>query len=433
MAKGVRLSKTEIGESAQAKAEQRRREICKTFGMPHAGLELDEEMEAMLDFFRSLNAILWYDVPTLRDLVILDPKWVIDASTCFIRDFKMKDHTERFERMNAIDQDAMRREPEAWSKLTDGSAILERRLLDVLWQEDDFEPHKAELLDLLTRFGLIVPVPRKSDAWIVPALLRETSRPEAPFGWPSRSPDAGRLMLRFSLDSGHKANELMGSMWPKLERNESVNGMDPTQQLVFQPNQTDAAGGFLPIGIFHRLCAGALGCSNQGIGGPELALERRFAYIAIDSELAILQHMPAISSILVTFMADGKARGAAVLDALRVLISQELGEYRNLQCNILAHYPIRGREAWIDLDVLARTPSTAGPFQIGGTSVSVEDLWTSLSFWLTLNCEFNFVLADKLRTATGFPKMLTLQQMIKSHPDWVVKRNLTFIRPQRRV
>ena len=116
----------------------------------------------------------------LRSLVILDPRWVIDAATCFIRDFKLKDHTERYERMQAIDQDAMRREPEAWSMLTDGSATLKRQLLDILWQEDDFEPHKAELLDLLTRFGLIVPVPRKADVWIVPALLKETSRPEAP-------------------------------------------------------------------------------------------------------------------------------------------------------------------------------------------------------------------------------------------------------------
>ena len=71
------------------------RELCRQHGMPHAGLSLDEEMGAMLDFFRSLNAILWYDVPTLRELVILDPKWVVDAATCFIRDFKLKDHTER--------------------------------------------------------------------------------------------------------------------------------------------------------------------------------------------------------------------------------------------------------------------------------------------------------------------------------------------------
>ena len=82
----------------------------------------------------------------------------------------------------------MRREPEAWSLLTDGAATLQRSLLNIMWQDDDFEPHKAELLDLLTRFGLLAPLPRKADAWVVPALLpMRSGRPEVPFGWPSRA------------------------------------------------------------------------------------------------------------------------------------------------------------------------------------------------------------------------------------------------------
>ena len=75
------------------------------------------------------NAMLWYDTPTLRHLVILDVKWVVDAATSFIRQYNLKDHAENYERMAALDERARREEPQAWDKLTKGSAILQRKLL----------------------------------------------------------------------------------------------------------------------------------------------------------------------------------------------------------------------------------------------------------------------------------------------------------------
>ena len=165
----------------------------------------------------------------------------------------------RYERMVPIDQDAIRREPEAWSMLTDGGATLKRQLLDILWQEDDFEPHKTELLDLLTRFGLIVPVPRKIDTWIVPALLRETTRPEAPLGWPARPANAARLLLHFTLDS-----DATGGMWRRIGQADAASDDSLAASLLYNAEAGGATHhGFLPIGVFHRLCAGALGCSSQ--------------------------------------------------------------------------------------------------------------------------------------------------------------------------
>lgn len=361
----------------------------------------------MLGFFHSLNAILWYDVPSLRELVILDPKWVLDAATSFIRDFKLKDHTERYERMQHVDQDAMRREPDAWSLLTDGAATLSRSLLNIFWQDDDFEPHKAELLDLLTRFGLLVPVPLKSDAWLVPALLRETRRPDPPFGWPSRPPEAARLLLHFSLV--HEYGDLL-----KLST------------LVCEPEAS--ASGFLPVGVFHRLSAGALGSSHQGAGGVECTLERKFAYVAFESELLILQHMPDISSIMVYFHTAGARTGAGVLDRLRVLLAQELGEYRNLKCRVLAPFEGEAKQAWVELDVLAQTPSTIDEaVAVGGSQRTIAELRTSLEFWLTFGCEFVFLRADKLRDASleQLPKMLSLQQIAEQFPDWIVRKQIT--------
>ena len=78
--------------------------------------------------FLTGNAMLWYDTPTLRHLVILDVKWVVDAATCFIRQYNLKDHAENYERMAALDERARREEPGAWDLLTKGSAILQRKV-----------------------------------------------------------------------------------------------------------------------------------------------------------------------------------------------------------------------------------------------------------------------------------------------------------------
>ena len=103
--------------------------------------------------------------------VILDPQWIIDAMTCFIRDFKLKDHTANY-KMDAIDQKARRNEPEAWEALVE-SAHLQQKLLHVLWSGDDFKDHKVALLDLATRYSLVIPVPGKDGEYLVPALLAE--------------------------------------------------------------------------------------------------------------------------------------------------------------------------------------------------------------------------------------------------------------------
>ena len=63
--------------------------------------------------------------------------------------------------MKALDQLAMRQEPEAWELLTGGKATLRDGLLDILWSADEFRDRKAELRDLLTCFGLAIPLPAR--------------------------------------------------------------------------------------------------------------------------------------------------------------------------------------------------------------------------------------------------------------------------------
>ena len=55
---------------------------CRRFHRPRVVLtllaslsrDLAQELSALLAFLSSLNAVLWYDTPALRDLVILDPQ-----------------------------------------------------------------------------------------------------------------------------------------------------------------------------------------------------------------------------------------------------------------------------------------------------------------------------------------------------------------------
>ena len=61
----------------------------------------------------------------------------------------------KYERMRKLDQDAIRTLPDAWRALCKGSAILKRPLLDLLWQGEEFAPHKTELIDIMERFSVM--------------------------------------------------------------------------------------------------------------------------------------------------------------------------------------------------------------------------------------------------------------------------------------
>jgi len=178
----------------------------------------------------------------------------------------------------------------------------------------------------------------------------------------------------------------------------------------------------MPNAVFHRVAAGALALSDSPKFGT--AIERSFAYVVFDKELVMLQRLPELSSILVRLHSNGKSGGATVVDHLRVLLSEALTEYRTLRCIILAPLP-DASNVWVDLDALAVLPATAPPVSTQGRTIEVGALKEALSLWLTQQCEFSFILAEKLRraSATFFPKMLRLQDMPS---DWVVRRSISF-------
>ena len=339
-------------------------------------------------------------MPSLRHLVILDPQWVIDAVTCFVRDFQLKDHSTEYARMKDLDQRAIREEPEAWELLTGGRATLQKKLLHILWSAAEFREQQPELLDLLTRFGLAIPVPSRPSEFLIPSLLRDAALRSRPEGWPQATGEASELRIFFELEDPAAEGGRLLCTAAELEK------------------------GFLPIGVFHRLCAGALGSSYQASTQHEATLDRNHAYVIFDSTLVTLTYVPADSSVLVAL--DGKAGAAATIaDQIRVLLLEELSAYQHLKHKMLA--PVPGGGSWVDLDELTRAPSDCKIF-LEGEHVSVEVLKDMYAFWLTTQCSFNFVLADKLRNtpACELAKFPTLQELSRSKPDWLVRKVVTF-------
>ena len=59
--------------------------------------------------------------------------------------------------------------------------------------------------------------------------------------------------------------------------------------------------------------------------------------------------------------------------------------------------------------------------------MNADALREEFAFWLTTRCDFNFILAEKLRNATPseLPKMPSLQQLRRDKPDWVVRKPIS--------
>lgn len=395
-----------LGGSTRCVELQRVQQLALQCGMPHAGLTLDQELPAMLNFFHSLSAVLWWDTPSLRSLVVLDVQWLIDACSCFIRNFQLKDHTEGFTLMAAADQEAMREEPAAWEALTQGRATLQGSLLNIFWRIPEFAKHREPLLSLMVRFGLLVPVlvpsPHEQDTheyqYLVPALMGEG---------PVLNVDDAQLRLYFTKKDQGQAAE---------RRKDTILYLDE-----------DLRDGFLPLGAFHGLCAGVVGCSSSRPG--QHALHRNSARVFFDGEPVTLTFQPEYSRCCVMVRigdACENGREAQVVDRLRVILAQDLSIYSNLQCQMLVRHP--GSSAtWVDIDALARATTGTQLECSGGEIPSVEMLQQKLVRWFTASCTFCFVLADKLResSAENFPKLLPLQEMIREFPGWVVERRVS--------
>ena len=244
----TKLEQLPFGEVAQ---------LAATCGMPHQGLTLEVEVSALLRFFHGLGVLCWFDEPELREIVVLDPKWIIDALTCVIREFSI--HPKGSSSGCATgDYAAIRDCKKDWTAL-EQKGELRPLLYEYLWFDAQFKGHHAKILRLMVLFGLAVPVPnsdRSKDMLIVPSLIGMNAAADQA---DDNIDDATRHMVECIIT---------------FEQSGDV----PSDSLLCDYAETVRTG-YVPRGLLHQLWAIALAWSLQSAPTKQPVLGSNFARV----------------------------------------------------------------------------------------------------------------------------------------------------------
>lgn len=159
-----------------------------------------EHLLQVLRLLHQLGSIVFYDEPGLRDLVVLEPQWLVVAVARVIRDYDL--HTVQRDRQ-------ARALGKQWLMLTK-EAKLTKGLLELLWV--DYTPlQRRVLLALLLKFGLCCPLPNDKDlsapVYLVPSIL-----PEVPYPNIERFASCATLHTRLS----DRLPFLPAALWARL-------------------------------------------------------------------------------------------------------------------------------------------------------------------------------------------------------------------------
>ncbi|XP_022096049.1 uncharacterized protein LOC110982143 isoform X2 [Acanthaster planci] len=199
------------------------------------GIEDETELLTMLKFYHDLGHIIYFGgdgdqkSQALKDVVILDPQWLIDVFKKVITvtppQRQMTDHVK------------------SWNRLKE-DGILEDILIDYMWQ--DLLPKKQALLDIMDKFDLLCE----------------------------------------RIEEGKKTHQAISYYVPSmLQRRTSVSQLEDSEHasVFFVDFQ-----GFLPDGLFHRLVVRALRWSqNRGGTNPVLHYDRGSFYVDDQHEFTL--------------------------------------------------------------------------------------------------------------------------------------------------
>ncbi|XP_013415440.1 uncharacterized protein LOC106177260 [Lingula anatina] len=175
----------------------------------HYGLESLKMILPFLKFCTELGELIFFDESDIRDLVILDPQWLIDAFASLIT-------VEKYHKGSNPDD-------RGYWKMLDDKGVLDERLIDSVWKKDkELTDNKENLLRICQRFDLLVELPMGRDdqqrkKYLVPCVLKSHPNPES------------YLKIPVCPQEGYS----------KLQK-------IPPLYLMFD-------GGFCPPGLFHRL------------------------------------------------------------------------------------------------------------------------------------------------------------------------------------
>ena len=79
----------------------------------------------------------------------------------------------------------------------------------------------------------------------------------------------------------------------------------------------------------------------------------------------------------------------------------------------------------VDIDKVMKTLGSEVR-RVGETDYKIAEVKESMMKWVLMECEFNWIDAEKLRTSVqeDFPAFMTLQELRASRPDWVIKHTM---------
>ena len=269
----------------------------------------------------------------------------------------------------------------------------------------------------MIRIGLVVPVPvpmpyeKETDEcqYLVPALMGEG---------PVLDVDDAQLRLYF---------------WMKGQG--QGQGAERNNNTVLY-REEDLRDGFLPLGAFHALCPGVVGCSAHRPG--QHVLHRNSACVLFDGVPVTLSFIPEFSRSCVMVHLGGSSENgweARVVDRLRVVLVQELSIYSNLQCQALVRCPGSAR-TWVVIDALplAATQNAVASSEIPWRAPAHGDVPATCE---VVHCKLHLFFHLGGQTAgveqRNFREAVPLQDMIRRFPDWVVERTVFLDKARRGV
>lgn len=121
------------------------------------GITSDAELKLCLQFCHDNGTVIYFEEENLRDHVILDPKWLVDAFKCFVSD--------KFEAVITFSDD--------WQQLTETGQLTDKLISDLLKKEPHLNlfENKTHLLEVMKRFDIIVKL-NDSSALYMPCMMK---------------------------------------------------------------------------------------------------------------------------------------------------------------------------------------------------------------------------------------------------------------------
>ena len=291
------------------------------------GIKVDIASDQMLQVLHEFGLLLRFSDPQLREVVILDPQWLLDTFSAIIRDFDLH--------IRPTDAAALEH-PEEWIMLRD-RALLHPNLIPLLWSEHSEEERRA-CLQLMCKHHLAVELRRKT--------------------WSKSSGESAQIIyqipsiLPFNL-SGHRTADLSDtissrfqSALPHYSASAKLPSDDTDQTAVFyfafhlnmacyDPSTTVTAleqSALLPEGLFARLLC-YLVQQQQLVGFTAQRLSRTAAKIVFGNATASLNIVPHIGSIRVATSPKLALRIAVRVEEILKSIIESL--FPALKCDTL--------------------------------------------------------------------------------------------------